>query len=141
MLPPMFILRNPCLSFKKCDGESYVVQTKKYLSVNSKYISLIQPLIAWIRTFEIFNKYIFFSLTISTYQKQSSRGVLSKKCSYKFHKIHRKTPMPESLFSEFQLIETPHQHFVFNFLLLFCTFHFLSVFYFQYYLFFFPFSL
>ena len=26
------------------------------------------------------------------------RGVLWKKCSYKFHKIHRKTPVPESLF-------------------------------------------
>ena len=31
-------------------------------------------------------------------QKRSSRGVLLKRCSYKFHKIHRKTPVPESLY-------------------------------------------
>ena len=27
-----------------------------------------------------------------------ARGVLSKRCSWKFHKIHRKTLVPESLF-------------------------------------------
>ena len=36
--------------------------------------------------------------TASGGQKQSSRGVLQKRCSQKFHKIHRKTLMPESLF-------------------------------------------
>ena len=29
-------------------------------------------------------------------QKHSTRGVLQKRCSWKFRKIHRKTPMPES---------------------------------------------
>ena len=29
--------------------------------------------------------------------KQSSGGVLQKRCSYKFRKIHRKIPVPESL--------------------------------------------
>ena len=33
-------------------------------------------------------------------QKQSSGGVLWKRCPYKFRKIHRKTPVPESLFKE-----------------------------------------
>ena len=31
-------------------------------------------------------------------QKRSSGCVLSKRCSWKSHKIHRKTPVPESLF-------------------------------------------
>ena len=31
-------------------------------------------------------------------KKQSSGGVLWKRCSEKFYKIHRKTPVPESLF-------------------------------------------
>ena len=31
-------------------------------------------------------------------QKQSSGGVLQKRCSQQFCKIHRKTPVPESLF-------------------------------------------
>ena len=33
-------------------------------------------------------------------QKQSSKGVLLKRRSWNFHKIHRKTPVPESLFSK-----------------------------------------
>ena len=31
-------------------------------------------------------------------KKQSPGGVLYKRCSQKFRKIHRKTPVPESLF-------------------------------------------
>ena len=34
----------------------------------------------------------------SQYQKQSPGGVLSKRCSQKSRKIHRKTPVLESLF-------------------------------------------
>ena len=30
--------------------------------------------------------------------KQPPEVFFKKKCSYKFHKIHRKTPVPESLF-------------------------------------------
>ena len=33
-------------------------------------------------------------------QKHSSVGVLWKQCSWKFRKIHRKTPVPESLFNK-----------------------------------------
>ena len=34
------------------------------------------------------------------YQKQSPGGVLPKRCSLKFRKIHRKTPLAESLFNK-----------------------------------------
>ena len=34
------------------------------------------------------------------YVEAATRGVLCKKCSLKFHKIHKKTPVPESLFNE-----------------------------------------
>ena len=37
------------------------------------------------------------------YQKQSPRGVLRKRCSEKFPKIHRKTPLPESIFKKLQV--------------------------------------
>ena len=37
-------------------------------------------------------------LWIFLVQKQSSRGVLKKRCSWKFRKIHRKTPLSESIF-------------------------------------------
>ena len=33
-------------------------------------------------------------------KEAASRGVLQKRCSYKFRKIHRKTPVPESLFNK-----------------------------------------
>ena len=36
-------------------------------------------------------------LFVSEYQKQSLRSVLCKRYSYEFGKIHRKTPVPESL--------------------------------------------
>ena len=36
--------------------------------------------------------------SLSRFKKQSSRGVLQKRCSYIFCEIHRKTPVPESLF-------------------------------------------
>ena len=35
-------------------------------------------------------------------KKQSPRGVLYKKCSWKFRIIHRKTPVPESLLIKLQ---------------------------------------
>ena len=34
------------------------------------------------------------------YAEAATRVVLCKKCSLKFHKIHKKTPVPESLFNE-----------------------------------------
>ena len=34
---------------------------------------------------------------MSNTKKQSSRGVLLKRCSQKFHKIHRETPVPATL--------------------------------------------
>ena len=39
-------------------------------------------------------------------QKQSSRGVLRKKYSQKFCKIHRKTPVPESLFNKVEIFKS-----------------------------------
>ena len=35
---------------------------------------------------------------INSSQKKPSEVLSNKKCSYKFCKIHRKTPLPESLF-------------------------------------------
>ena len=35
---------------------------------------------------------------LDKFKKQSSGGVLSKRCSSKFLKIHRKIPLPDSLF-------------------------------------------
>ena len=42
--------------------------------------------------------FCFFIQSQSPLQKQSSRGVLLEMCSKKFCKIHRKTPVPGSLF-------------------------------------------
>ena len=39
-------------------------------------------------------------LLASEYQKQSPESVLRKRCSYKFLKIHRKAPLPKSLFDK-----------------------------------------
>ena len=39
-------------------------------------------------------------LKLISFQKQSLEVFFKKRCSYKFHKIHRKTPMSESLFTE-----------------------------------------
>ena len=38
------------------------------------------------------------SFTIFNFQKQLTEVFYKKRCSYKFHKIHRKTPAAESLF-------------------------------------------
>ena len=35
---------------------------------------------------------------INSSQKQPSELFCKKRCSYKFHKLHRKTPVPGSLF-------------------------------------------
>ena len=40
----------------------------------------------------------FLGCSQNQFQKQPSGGVLEKRCSKKFHKIHRKTPMAESPF-------------------------------------------
>ena len=37
-------------------------------------------------------------------QKQAPRGVLLKRCSWKFRKIHRKTPVPESFLLKLQVL-------------------------------------
>ena len=39
-------------------------------------------------------------LLLSWDQKQSSRGILYKRCLRKFHKIHRKIPVPKSFFDK-----------------------------------------
>ena len=48
--------------------------------------------------------YICQYLFIET-QKQSSGGVLEKRCSQKFSKIHRKTPVPESASGNFTITD------------------------------------
>ena len=40
------------------------------------------------------------TFVVSVYRFQSSGGVLLKRCSKKFRKIHRKTPVPEPLFNK-----------------------------------------
>ena len=46
-----------------------------------------------------FNDFVrLWHLTLSDLKKQSSRAALQKKCSLRFLKTHRKTPVPESLF-------------------------------------------
>ena len=46
------------------------------------------------------NQYLLTSQWVAQLQKQSSRGVLWKKCSYRFSKIHRKTPVPKETLAQ-----------------------------------------
>ena len=39
-----------------------------------------------------------FTVPLSEFQKQPREVFYKKRCSQKFHKIHRKTPVPKSLF-------------------------------------------
>ena len=59
--------------------------------------------ITWLNVFWIRQKHRYPNKCLYVkciLQKQSSRGVLWKRCFWKFRKIHRKTPAPESLFNK-----------------------------------------
>ena len=50
--------------------------------------------------FLIYWKVLPFTTCIILIQKQSTGSVLSKRCSGKFYKIYKKTPVPQSLFNK-----------------------------------------
>ena len=45
-----------------------------------------------------YHHFLFLQGLLMTFTEAATRGVLQKMCSQRFRKIHRKTPMPESLF-------------------------------------------
>ena len=49
----------------------------------------------YLKNFTFYRKKI---LQLTNYQKQPPEVLCKKSCSQKFRKIHRKTPVPESLF-------------------------------------------
>ena len=55
-------------------------------------------LLSRLRKWNQFNQFRWTSTKVTPIKKQSSWCVLSKSFSQKFHKNHRKTPVPESLF-------------------------------------------
>ena len=55
-----------------------------------------------LKLFSIFPYWIFFYVIthLDLIQKQPPEMFCKKRCSQKFHKIHKKTPVPESLFNK-----------------------------------------
>ena len=55
-----------------------------------------------LKLFSIFPHWIFFYVIthLDLIQKQPPEMFCKKRCSQKFHKIHKKTPVPESLFNK-----------------------------------------
>ena len=86
-------------SVPKCKDLKINIKTSKILVI---------LLILFVRVFGSFGLFTLFHHTtkfsslatavLFSYQSQSSRGGLWKNCSYKFHRIHGKTSVSQSLF-------------------------------------------
>ena len=67
---------------------------------SSHSLSFVVPLVV-IRCHSVYHSSVFFIIDEETlFQKQSSRGVLGKKCSEDMQQIYRRVPMPKCDFSE-----------------------------------------
>ena len=88
------------LKFINCFRESYILDTLQCSGyISDCLVSLTYGYFSWLKYFAKATKAIFLDkLWHIGLQKQPPELFYEKRCSWKFSRIHRKTPVPESLF-------------------------------------------